>query len=137
MHASTDFNVLLSYSLHDSGFARELTDELSEAGLKVLDPQRDATLGENVPLKIGKALEAADSMVVLLSGDAVRSPSVKYEVDYALGSRNFEHRLVSVLLEPTDDVPWILRKLPLITVGKDRAKVANRIINHLRGVKAG
>jgi len=124
--------VFISHASSDRGFARELASRLSEAGFEVLDPEQDVSGGENIPLKIGQALEQSDAMIVLLSPEAVRTPSVRREIDYALGSTRFEQRLISVLLRPTEDVPWILRKLPMIAAGKDMARTSNRLIQQLR-----
>ncbi|HEV3257522.1 MAG TPA: toll/interleukin-1 receptor domain-containing protein [Gemmataceae bacterium] len=124
--------VFISYASPDREFARELASRLSEAGFEVLDPEHDVSGGENIPLKIGRALEQSDAMIVLLSPEAVRTPSLRREIDYALGSPNFEQRLISVLMRPTEDIPWILRKLPMVAAGKDLARVSNRIIQQLQ-----
>ncbi len=127
--------VFMSYSQADKDFAQELASRLSRAGLAVFDPLEDISVGENFSLKMGKALEKSNAMVVLLSPDSMKSESVRRDIDFALVSPNFEHRLIPVLVQPTDEIPWILSQLRLVKVGKDPAKVSNRIINRLRRAK--
>jgi hypothetical protein len=71
-------------------------------------------------------------MVVLLSPEATQSELVQREIDFALGSLQFKDRLVSVLVRPTEDIPWILRKLPFIRGLKNPSKIADRILDHLQ-----
>jgi hypothetical protein len=129
--------VFLSYAQGDEDFAKDLATRLSEAGLQVIDPRGEASAGDNLHLKVGQALEKSDAMVVLLSAEALQSPWVRSEIDYALGAPKFEQRLIPVLLEETENIPWILQKLPLVTASRDRNKVTNHIVHHLQGAKQG
>ncbi len=124
--------VYMSYSRADEEFAGELASRLSESGINVFDPLRDVALGENWPSTIGEALQESDAMIVLLSPDSVKSEWVRREIDFALGSPRFAGRLIPVLVRPTEEIPWILRNLQPVTVGKDRAKVGHRILQQLQ-----
>lgn len=124
--------VFISYSFEDRELARELLSKLSDAGLEVVDPHNEAASGDNVALKVGKALDSADAMVVLVSPEAMKSPSIRQEIDYALGSPKFQGRLVSVVVRPTKDMPWILERLPQVTAGRDRAKLGTRVLHQLQ-----
>ena len=59
--------------------------------------------------EIDKALKASRAMIVLVSAASMNSKEVRREIDHALLSQNFAHRVLPVYLEPTDDVPWFLR----------------------------
>lgn len=73
-------------------------------------------------------------MVVLLSPDSMKSEWVRGEIEYALGSRNYEGRLIPVLVRPTREIPWILREFQILQAD-DPAKVSGVIANALKGRK--
>ena len=60
-------------------------------------------------------------MVVLLSSDALRSGSVRREIDYALGEQRYSNRLIPVLPKELneEEIPWTLRHLRMIQLGED------------------
>jgi TIR domain len=124
--------VFLSYAKPERELARELATLLTKAEFDVCDPMQDLGPGDNWPLKIGEALEKSRAMVVLLSPDALKSDLVRHAIEFALGSTNYEHRLIPVVVRPTEDIPWILRKLPLVRLGKSRAEVARHIVDQLQ-----
>src|SRR5438477_366590 len=103
----------------DAAIARVLRSKLDAAGVDVLDPVADLPPGANFALAIGRALERADVMVVLLSPDAVRSDGIRREIEYALGNTRFRDRLVPVLVRRTNEMPWILNRLRVIDVTGD------------------
>ncbi len=120
-------NVFLSYSEADKRWADPLRAELGEAGLEVWNPGRDLPPGSNWHLELGKALERSEAMIVLLSPDSVKSAAVLSEIEYALSAPQFRGRLISVLLRPTAEVPWILQKLPFIRATKDVSATVRQI----------
>jgi TIR domain len=124
--------IFISYGLSDEVLAKDLATRLSTAGYEVLFPTEDLLPGDNVSLAIGEALERADGMVVLLSPQSVQSQWMRRELQFALGSPNFEHRLIPVVIEPTDQIPWILRKLPLLRAGSSPAETARRVVRQLQ-----
>jgi hypothetical protein len=130
-------NVFLSYSEADRKWAEQLRSGLSEAGLEVWNPARDLVPGSNWHLELGKALERSEAMIVLLSPSAVKSSSVLAEIEYALGAAQFRGRLISVLLRPTEEVPWILHNLPFIRATKDIPETVQRITSALDKVPVG
>ena len=81
-------------------------------------------------LEVGKALEKAGAMVVLLSPAAASSDSVKREIDYAITSRRFRERLIPVLVKRTAGFPWVLAQLQLEQ--GEPSEVAKRIAKRLR-----
>ena len=124
-------NVFISYSQADKKWADALRSGLTEEGFEVTVPGDDIEPGENWHLEIGKALDRANAMVVLLSPDSVASKSNRAEVEYALFSPQFRHRLISVLLKPTADFPWILRKQQFIRATKNVTETVHRVAEAL------
>ncbi len=60
-------------------------------------------------------------MVILLTPGAIDSdPSLRRDIEFAIGSRKFEQRVFSVIIGPNleagRDLPWILLKLPNLQV---------------------
>ena len=91
----------------------------------------DALPGENVSAVLGRALDRADAVIVLVSPAAMKSPAVRHEIQFALGQERFQNRLIPVLAKqtPADDIPWILRTLRWPKGGVD--KVADEILRTL------
>jgi hypothetical protein len=123
-------NVFISHAAGDSDAARAIAERLKDAGFAVWSTE-DALLGENVLLELGKALEKADAMVILLSPESARSQNLIFELDYVLGSQRFEGRVIPVLLKETDDIPWILRRLEVMRAGKDASRAGRAIADRL------
>jgi len=104
-------SVFVSYSLNDQQWARELISHLKEEGVSVRDPLSDLEPRDNWSLKIGKALESANALVLLISPSAMKSEFFQREAEYALSSKRFRNRLIPVIVKDTPEVPWILRHL--------------------------
>ena len=103
--------VFISHAPADRDAADELATELRADGFQVVHPDLEVLPGENLPLKIGRALEKSKAMVVLLSPKAVASPWVQKEIEHAITSRRFNGRLIPVMLHKTTRYPWILKNL--------------------------
>jgi len=123
--------LFLSRSHADREIAREMGSRLSAAGFNVWEDDQ-VVPGENWALAVGRALEEADAMIVLLSPDAMASEAVSREIEYALASPRYRNRLMSVLVKPTRQIPWILRKLPVVRLYEDPAKGAERVVEGVR-----
>jgi len=113
--------VFISHADVDETFARKVVAGLEEAGFEAWDASREILPGDNWAAKIARALQESEAMVVLLSPDALRSGSVRREIDYALGEQRYSNRLISVLPKELNEekVPWILRHLRMIQLGED------------------
>ena len=108
-------NVFISHSETDRELAQKLSSALKEAGLSVFDMYSDIYPGDNWAEKVSVALEEADAMLVLFTPNSLSSPTVMYEVGYALGHEEFKGRVFPVLATgqgevSTRDIPWILNK---------------------------
>jgi hypothetical protein len=126
--------VFLSYTTADEDFAKELGSQLSRQGCDVWDPSEQLFPGDNWLLKIGEALKKSKAMVVLLSPDSIKSDWVRREIEYAVGDRNYKGRVFPVVVRPTDEVPWILRKFPILRANHNPAEIGKRIATALRRV---
>lgn len=105
--------VFLSHAEKDEKVAHAVRAELTKAGFDVWDPAKQVTPGDNWALELGRALKAAEAMVILLSPAALASPHVQREMEYALSDERFRGRLLPVVVRPVRDIPWILEKLPV------------------------
>lgn len=123
--------VFLSYSHADKDFAGQLASHLSEQGCDVWDPSDQLYPGDNWPLKIGEALKESKAMVVLLSPDSMKSEWVRGEIQYAIGDRNYEGRVIPVLVRPTEKIPAIFRQFNILRANNDPAQVSVRIARAL------
>ena len=123
-------NVFISYARKDEAYAARLREGLVGAGLRVWEP-RSLSPGDNWAREMGKALDRADAVVVLLSPDSVASDSVKREIEFTISSPRFKDRLIPVLVRPTPEVPWILRELPQWLEARDPVTAAKRIADLL------
>ncbi|HLM55606.1 MAG TPA: toll/interleukin-1 receptor domain-containing protein [Pyrinomonadaceae bacterium] len=112
--------VFISHSHKDKPLARKLAGVLEDAGFAVWHDEL-VLPGDNWAKEIAKNLEESDAMVLLLTPDGLKSKNVYDEMTYALGARNFSHRLIPVVIGSPEDyseqkIPWILRRLNLIKV---------------------
>ena len=123
--------VFLSYTAADKDFAKQLSSHLSRRGCDVWDPSDQLFTGDNWSLKIGEALKESKAMVVLLSPDSMKSESVRREIEYAIGDRNYAGRGFPVLVRPTEEIPWILRKFEILRANKNPAQISKRIASIL------
>jgi TIR domain len=126
--------VFLSYDRADKAFARALSSELARRGLSVWRGEEEALPGDNWALQVGEALKKSKAMVVLVSPESMRSNWVRREIEYALGDLRYEGRLFPVLVRPTDDVPWILRELNMLSARQGAAKISESIADALKQV---
>ena len=130
------FQVFLSYDHSDGKWARKLSEYLEAAGFRVFDRQNQLFPGDNWPREIGKALDSSNAMVVLISPESVRSPSVQREIDYALVSVRYENRLIPVEVEPTTGFPWILGHMPWVKGNPEEAGAGVAELLEAAGVHA-
>jgi hypothetical protein len=111
--------VFISHSHETKGLAQKLGEELRRAGMDVWNYEVDILPGDNWAQKIGQALESSQAMVALLTPEALNSRTVLQEIQYALGNKTFNKRLIPVLVGSEDNIPieklpWILKHLNVI-----------------------
>jgi hypothetical protein len=128
--------IFLSYADADRSYAQRLASELTREGYQVWDAAQEVQPGENFSLKIGEALEQSKAMVVLLSPDAVKSQWIRREVQFALGSARYAGRLIPVIIRPTKEIPWILRKLNPLNATRNWPRDTKLVVDVLRRSEA-
>ena len=115
--------VFISHAQKDAELAQRLSRRLAEAGFDVWTAAEQIFPGENWALKMGKALAAADLMVVLLTPGAASDESVRRDVEFAIAGSRFKDRLLPVFVganaKRDPEVPWILLKLPHVQLPRD------------------
>jgi len=126
--------VFLSYAHGDRALAEALAEDLSKRGLSVWNHEVELLPGDNVWLRNGEALKNSEAMVVLVSPEAMRSEWVKYEIEYALGNRNYEGRLFPVQVRPTASMPWILSRFKIFHAKQGVSKIGQAIAGALKQV---
>lgn len=89
-------SVFLSHSHADKPIARRLAKDLRAAGITVWIDEAELKIGESLVSRIGKAIDANDYLIVLLSGASVKSEWVTREVEVAL-HRDFANQTFRVL----------------------------------------
>jgi hypothetical protein len=107
--------VFISHSTEDRHLAQKLTAALKGAGLEVFDMYSDIYPGDNWAARVSTALQESDAMVVLLTPSSVHSPTLTFELGYALGHEEFKDRVFPVVVgEPgelsDDEIPWVLKR---------------------------
>ncbi len=128
--------VFLSYAARDARIAKIVASRLSEAGFSVWNPADQIMPGDNWALELGRALNKADAIVVLLSPAALAAPTVQREIDFALGNPRFKGRLVPVVVRPVKSIPWILETLPTFKITSDPDRASRQVVQALRRIKS-
>lgn len=102
-------NVFISYSRRDSEAADRLHERLSAEGLNPYLDKHDIAAGEDWKARLGGLIEAADTMVFLISPDSIASPVCDWEVNHA--ELKGKRILPVVAREPGEGVPERLQRL--------------------------
>jgi formylglycine-generating enzyme required for sulfatase activity len=111
MAGGDKLKVFISYSRKDSSdFADELVAGLELAGFAPFLDRHDIAAGEDWEARLGRLIEEADTVVYVISPEAVRSERCIWEVDKTLA---LSKRLIPVIFKPTSeiDIPKTLGRL--------------------------
>ena len=128
--------VFLSYALDDKEAAQDIAKRLTDEGLDVWFDDWQITSGENLAKQIGRALDQADAMVVLVTPESMKSKEVRGEINFALTTPRFEGTLIPLVLKPSTEMPWILDRMA-VHAGKNRAAAVRKILATLQTKIAG
>jgi hypothetical protein len=113
--------VFLSYSRSDSSeFADELVGGLELAGFAPFLDRRDIAAGEDWEARLSGLIQAADTVVFIVSPRAVKSERCAWEVDKTLA---LSKRLLPVIHKPVVDaeLPEQLRRRQFVDFSKGRS----------------
>src|SRR5712672_3602168 len=110
--------VFISYSRRDSAdFADELVAGLEYGGFAPFLDRHDIAAGEDWEARLGDLMSQSDTVVFVVSPEAVKSPRCVWEVDktVALGKRLLPviHKRV-----PESDIPAQLARLQFVDFSK-------------------
>src|SRR5260370_11495517 len=106
--------VFISYSRKDSAdFADELVAGLELAGFAPFLDRHDIAAGEDWEARLGGLIQQADTVVFVVSPEAVKSERCGWEVNQALALSN---RLIPVVLKsvPDSEILEQLRRLQFV-----------------------
>ena len=109
--------VFISYSRVDEGFAQELVAGLQIAGVEPYLDKHDIAAGEDWEARLGHLIEAADTVVFVISPGSVASPRCNWEVER---SELLKKRILPVVwrMVPEAGVPHALKRLNYIFFDK-------------------
>src|SRR6478735_10908679 len=105
--------VFISYSRKDSAaFADELVGGLELAGFAPFLDRHDIAAGEDWEARLGDLIAQSDTVVFVVSPEAVKSEHCVWEVDKTLA---LSKRLLPVIYKPPDtEIPPKLSELQLV-----------------------
>jgi hypothetical protein len=113
------FKVFLSYSRRDSSeFAEELVGGLELASFAPFLDRHDIAAGEDWEARLGGLIQEADTVVFIISPEAVKSKRCAWEVDKTLA---LSKRLLPVIHKPVveADIPEQLRRRQYVDFSKE------------------
>jgi WD40 repeat protein len=120
--ADDKLKVFISYSRKDEDFALELLAGLQLAGFEPYLDKHDIAAGEDWEVRLGRLIEAADTVVFVISPDSITSARCAWEVERAI---TLKKRLLPILWRRVDDaqVPSTVKQLNYIYFDKPMMSV--------------
>src|SRR5215831_15681498 len=105
--------VFISYSRKDEDFAQDLLAGLQAAGFEPYLDKHDIAAGEDWEARLGRLIETADTVVFVISPDAVASERCAWEVERSV---NLKKRLLPIVSRRVEEaqVPPRLKQLNYI-----------------------
>jgi TIR domain len=105
--------VFISYSRKDEDFAQELLGALEIMGFEPYLDKHDIAAGEDWEVRLGRLIEAADTVVFVISPDAVASERCAWEVERTV---TLKKRLLPIVFRRVEEaqVPTHLKQLNYI-----------------------
>jgi len=105
--------VFISYSRKDEDFAQELLSGLQLSSFEPYLDKHDIVAGEDWKARLGRLIEAADTVVFVISPDAVASERCAWEVEHAA---TLKKRILPVVWRRVEEtkVPQRLKQLNYI-----------------------
>lgn len=107
--------IFISYSRKDIDFVRKLAGDLETAGYDVWWDITDLRGGDEWVTRIASALEASDSVLVVLSPNSIQSEWVRKEYTQAIGLRK---RIIPIMFTLTP-VPFALNTINYVDFTSD------------------
>jgi len=116
-------NVFISYSRRDAEIADRLHEKLTAEGLNPYLDKHDIAAGEDWKSRLGGLIEAADTMVFLVSPDSIASKVCDWEINHAELKGK---RILPVVCREAaeDEVPERLRRLNYVFMRNGEEEIA-------------
>ena len=107
--ADARLRVFISYSRNDAPFALELVAGLQFGGFEPYIDTQDIVAGEDWEARLGRLIEQADTVIFIVSPDALRSERCAWEVEHAV---KYQKRIFPVIWRsvPEASVPPLLHQ---------------------------
>jgi WD40 repeat protein len=117
--AGEKLKVFISYSRKDSAFADELLAGLEVAGFAPFLDRHDIVAGENWEKRLGGLIEQSDTVVFVISPEAVKSDHCVWEVNRTI---ELSKRVLPVIFKPvpTNEIPEKLSSLQFVSFDSGR-----------------
>ena len=103
------YDLFLSYSRQDRDLAKRLARDLKARDLKVWWDRWEMEVGDSLPRKIAEAVSRSACFAIILSPDAVDSPWVQKELDFALAMEMEGGLTILPILYRPCELPPVLR----------------------------
>jgi hypothetical protein len=118
--AENKLKVFISYSRRDDAFAQELVTGLELIGFDPYLDKHDIAAGEDWEARLGRLIEAVDTVVFIISPDAIASERCAWEVARTVALKK---RLLQVVWRAVEEaqVPRSLTRLNYIFFDKPHA----------------
>lgn len=109
--------IFVSYSRKDEGFAQELVAGLMATGFEPLLDKRDIVAGEDWETRLQRLIEAAETVVYIISPDSIASRRCAWEVEQ---TEQLGKRLIPVVWRQVEEsaVPERLKRLNYVFFDK-------------------
>ncbi len=128
---TTAYDIFLSYSRQDQDWVAAFTQGLQATGIRNWFDLEAVRPGERWSDILQDALRESETLIVFLSADSVRNPSVLFEVGAAVGAQK---RIIPILVGEIDpqDIPaplaqrQVLRSSSPIEAAKQVAEILDQ-----------
>lgn len=88
------FSLFISYSHNDEDFAKRLTNDLQELGIRCWFAPYDLKVGDKIRSVIEESIRSHDKLLLILSENSIHSNWVEHEVETALSIENHHNMCV-------------------------------------------
>ena len=120
--------IFFSYARADEAFALQLYNDLVRHGVQAWVDQLHLPPGKSWDREIETILKSAETVLIIMSGEAVSSENVLDEIHYALEAKK---HIIPILLKPCE-IPYRLKRKQAIDFRKDYADALQRLLTQLR-----
>lgn len=130
--------VFISHGDADREFGAEVAESLRRSSINAWLDARGVEAGANWLRSAARALDRADAMILILSAATTESTELRKAFEFAITSRRFENRLISIERRARGEqpfrYPWILRDLPFIKRAQNPRRAADKVIRFLETI---